>query len=342
MERAVETLHSFLSRGVAWLLVVAWSCCWSALTLPFDAKAIHTACKQIQALAFDTVEGTIIDSRIIENQGEVVTYEATVQFRYHVNGREFTGNQYRHWLSAGDHRHAERMAAGHPSGGKTTVYYNPANPAEALLDPGLAAQDFFALLWLTPFNIVMLGSWALATRLLRRRRGIIPADLQICDNGEQLRARPPRANAIGAAALVALIVSMLSIVAVVFTAGAPPSGVAVAIAWTCVIAAALYVYRAAHPKWEELRIDRVRGTLALSGGLRGRSPVLIPLTRIVDISVEEHPDPMADDKDKRRYSCRVRWANSEGAEVEAAWLEQSDQQSAEELVAWLREACLPR
>ncbi|HEX7379162.1 MAG TPA: DUF3592 domain-containing protein [Pirellulales bacterium] len=342
MERAVDTLYSFLSRCGACLVVVAWSCCWSAVTLPFDAKVIHTACKQIQALTFDTVEGTIIDSRIIENQSEVVTYEATVQFRYRANGREFTGNQYRHWLSPGDHRHAERMAAGHPTGGKTTVYYNPANPAEALLAPGLAAQDFFALLCTTPFNIVVLGSWALAARLLRRRRGIVPADLQICDNGEQLRARPPRTNAIGAAALVALIVSTLSIVAVAFTAGAPPSSVAVAIAWTCVIATALYVYRAAHPKWEELRIDRVRGMLALSGDLRGRSPVLIPLTRIVDISVGEHPIPTSDNKDQRSYSCRVRWATTEGATTEAAWLNQSDQQCAEQLVAWLREACFPR
>ena len=43
------------------------------------------------------------------------------------------------------------------------------DPAEALLRPGLAGSDLFLLLFMTPFNAVMLGFWWLGWNRLRRK-----------------------------------------------------------------------------------------------------------------------------------------------------------------------------
>ncbi|HET6884233.1 MAG TPA: DUF3592 domain-containing protein [Pirellulales bacterium] len=316
-----------------------WSCGWS-VTLLFDAAIARTTFKQLQALTFATVDGRVIDSRIVESPGEITTYQAKLQYRYAVGGREWTGDRYRHSLAALELRHAERIVVAYPTGAKTTVYYNPANPAESLLSPGLAAEDFFGVLCLTPFNIVMVGSWILTARMLRGRRGTVSADLQVLDDGSQLRARPPRLEALGAASLLALPVSLLSIVAIGVTVGAVPSGAAVAVAWGAVIVAARFGYRAAHPAHQELKIDRVGGTLTLPGRSWRDPAVPIPLSEIVDIRLREDPVRNSENKFERVYSCAVLWVNKEGKTAEATWLEQSARSSTEQLVAWLREQCL--
>lgn len=335
-------IYSFLGRAGGWLLLVAWSIGWSAPTLLFDAKIAHAVFKQLQAETFVTAEGTVVDCRIVENRGEdmVITYQASIRYRYSAAGRELMGDRYRHWMAPGDVRHAERIAAAHPTGSKITVYYNPANPVESLLSAGLGAQDFFALLCSTPFNIVMFGSWVWAARLLGGRRGITPTDLQVRGNDSQLRVRPPRLMAVGAASLLALFLSLLAIIVVVYAAGAPPSGLAVAAAWAVVLLGAFFGYRAADPQREELVIDRLSGTLTIASASRGHPPVTIPLSRIVDIGVRESAVTNSENKDERNYSCCVCWANVDGGKAEATWIEQSDRHSAEQLVVWLREKCL--
>lgn len=331
---------AFLGRDCGWVLLLVWSCLWSPLTLLLDAMIAQTAIKQLQALAFATVEGKVVDSRIDEIRGETTTYQASVRFNYVVAGREWTGECYRHSLAVLQLRPAEKIVRAYPAGSKTTVYYNPANPAESLLNPGLAAADFFALLCSTPFNIIMFGSWILTARMLRRRRGTGSADLQVFDDGIQVRARPRRLEAIGVAALLALPVSLLTIFVIAYTGGRDPQTPAIAAAWGAVIVAAHFGYRAAHPARHEIVIDRVGGRLTLPARSRDGLPISILLSNILDIRLREEPATNSESKHERAYSCVVLWTDDDGQTAEAPWLTQSDRHKAEQLASWLRAQCL--
>jgi hypothetical protein len=119
-----------------------------------------------------------------------------------------------------------------------------------------------------------------------------------------------------------------------------PSGLAVAAAWGAVIVAAHLGYWAAHPAHHELTIDRMRDTLTLPGRSWRDPLVPIPLSELVDIRLRDDPATNSDNKFERVYSCALVWANQDGKTAEATWLKQSDRQSAEQLVAWLRGQCL--
>ena len=65
------------------------------------------------------------------------TYKADVQFEYAVSGATLTGTTIKSGLLHYNWRSpAERLCAKYPVGSECTVYVNPANPNDAVLEPG--------------------------------------------------------------------------------------------------------------------------------------------------------------------------------------------------------------
>ena len=334
------TLLNVCRWKCGWVLLLAWCGLWSSITLFADFLLARSMFQQLQALGFATVEATVIDSEVAEvGGGEDATYRAKIEYRYIVAGREFNGHRYRHGFSTGDRSHVEQIVKAYPAGRRTTAYYNPADPAESLLSPGLSAHDFFGLLCLAPFNVVFLGSWGALIWLLRRKSGMAPADFRVYDNGIELRVQLPRIAAIGAAGLAALLVSMTMLFAIAFTIGPAPSGLVVAVAWATLIAAAAWAYRAGNSSKHDLVIDRIRNTLTLPAANRQGSPATIPLTDLVEITLGETPSRETDEDSPLQYFCQVCWNDPGGDVAKGVWIKQSDRDCANELVAWLRQQC---
>ncbi len=66
------------------------------------------------------------------------TYGADVVFKYHVDDRDYVGNKVSFdQYGSGDSSHVRGILNRYPVGSEVDVFYNPENPALAVLEPGL-------------------------------------------------------------------------------------------------------------------------------------------------------------------------------------------------------------
>jgi len=93
-----------------------------------------------------------------------VSYRVDVQYRYTVDGREYRSRRYA-FMGAGitDYAEAKRLAGKYPAGKHITAFYDPEQPAEAVLyrdPPGLPVGVMifpFALFGLVGLIILVYG-----------------------------------------------------------------------------------------------------------------------------------------------------------------------------------------
>ena len=99
-------------------------------------------------------------------------YTPQIRYSYIVSNRTFAGSQVGFGdYSSTDSSHAEQVTARYPVEQPVTVYYDPKNPAQAVLEPG------FGAMLLIPLGIgsvfTLLGGLMLAGLLTARRRGLL-------------------------------------------------------------------------------------------------------------------------------------------------------------------------
>ncbi len=93
-----------------------------------------------RSYGWPTTTGSAGEAQIVERTGSyrgrtsVLGYEPVIDYRYSVGGRSYRASTYQLYPGYVDsYAEAERIVAGFPPGSPVTVYYNPANPAEAYL-----------------------------------------------------------------------------------------------------------------------------------------------------------------------------------------------------------------
>jgi hypothetical protein len=77
-----------------------------------------------------------------DNEGMTsYTYEPVIEYTYKFMGVEYSGSQYRMGSkgTSFDRRKAESILSRYPVGQQVEVYYNPDNPAQAVLEHGSAS-----------------------------------------------------------------------------------------------------------------------------------------------------------------------------------------------------------
>src|SRR5207302_2842665 len=157
-----------------------------------------------------------------------------------------------------------------PTGGQATVFYDPANPPDAVLQTGLNGQSLFMLLFLTPFNLVMLAIWLVPLAWLAgRNRSGVAGGVPVIQEPMRMRtrARLPRWPPVAAAGVTLLATSFASIFILGFVSGFDPSIEAVVATWVAIIALSAAVFTR---RWlkvqsgsEDLVIDLGARTLTL-------------------------------------------------------------------------------
>jgi hypothetical protein len=95
-----------------------------------------------------TVEGRITRS-VVRHSTDAEggdSYSPEVAYTYAVSGRAFEGERIKFGENSyGSRSRAEAIAAGYPVGRQVEVYYEPANPSNAVLEPGLSAGSYIVL-----------------------------------------------------------------------------------------------------------------------------------------------------------------------------------------------------
>lgn len=328
---------------------------WTAIVGLFDVIILHTFVSQARSRSYVATPGHIISSELTTSSDSDggTTYGARVVYDYEVAGRRYQSERVRFGQgsdSSGHWAHATLKAF--PPGATPPVYYDPADPARAVLQTGVAGQDWFLALFLTPFNVVMGFLWTLSIKSLR------PAPLL---GGARIEMEPGRIlirmKSVSPAGLVLGVfggVSFLGMFAVVIPFGFSPKTECVWLVWgVAAISAVVAALKSRKPAAPYAIIDADRGVLSLPQGQftavknwtewkawknAGRPPLNIPLEHIRSVDARERVTNSSDGKSTsyvvavsvqvqdaeslREYDLGS-WMLSSGAEAFAVWLRET-------------------
>jgi hypothetical protein len=122
---------------------------------------------------FESTMGVVVSSRVKSHSGsKSTTYSADIRYRYTVAGQEYTSSGYSFSeMSSSGGGYSRSLVDRHPPGKRVTVYYDPENPASAVLATEVPPMMWFLSLFLQPFILVGVGLvGALVVWAVRRRR----------------------------------------------------------------------------------------------------------------------------------------------------------------------------
>jgi hypothetical protein len=315
---------------------------WSALVLFFDGQSGYNVFKQIQSRDYPSVAGTVTHSEVTTRHSSKggTSYQAGISYRFEHGGTTFTGGRLRFNAAQSSSTSANSLVAAHPAGSTVQVFYNPKDPAESLLFPGLNGSDFMLVLFLTPFNAIMLGFWLgigawLRERLFRPAAG----GVRIIPDGMSTRVRLPQFGPLGWGLVTAGGLAFVSVFVVGLSTNMQPSiGLALAAIAAVYLAAAGVGYR----QWrklcsgiDDLVINPTEKKLDLPRTLGRAQPLSVAFADIENLTVETVVHVSR--KGGRSYTyaptLRLRAPHS-GEQKVADW---SDKVKADDFAQWLRQ-----
>ncbi len=134
---------SFLFAGIATL---GWGI-WNSL----EAFSSRSWPEAVGKITFSTVASYESDS----NSGTTTMFYPDIRYNYSVNGKEFTGNKVDLGeYSSSDVGYAQKITARYPVGKSVRVYYDPAHPGTAVLEPGFTGGLWIPLVIGGVFSVV--------------------------------------------------------------------------------------------------------------------------------------------------------------------------------------------
>lgn len=317
---------------------------WTALVGGFDGFLIYGFARQTLATSFPSVLGRITHSEVTRHRGGKgrTNYGVRIEYAYAVGDHEFQGSRFRYGqLSSSDSKWAYAAVQAHPTGSQTQVFYNPDNPADSLLSPGLESSDFFAALFLTPFNVVMLGLWAaggsaLWYRLRRPPAGGVWLRTKLRQTRVRLVETGPVSIALAAMAVAAFIATF--IVAFGFGGFHPPRQAMLG-AWVLVLLTAfiagLVQWRRISSGRYDLTLDELAGTIELPAG-KGTAPrKRLPFSAARSVSVETTVRRTSKGGSSTIYTPILHLAGHQGGKVPLGKFNLESR--AQAFAAWLRQ-----
>jgi len=262
--------------------------CWTGLIAAGTYALLETTVRQHLARKFSTTQGQIVRSEV--GHGYMVRRGVEIEYHYTVGGRAYTGHRYRY----DDHNAAmewEVTVEDHPRGSSQTVYYNPKNPADALLEPGVDGGDLLLLLFALPLNVLTSMLWrAMITRLREQGRTRPAGGVRVLKQPGETCVSLAETSAFEAGFYAMAAVAFIAAFPVVIMAGFDPSLrlMKTVLAVVLAVGGAVFVWRVVR-KWSgiyDLRIDQASQTVTLPQTAGRRQPVSISRREISGVSMQ--------------------------------------------------------
>ena len=120
-----------------------------------------------ESQSWPTVEGRVLSSEIEVSKSTTrdratgrdrltTSYHGRVCYEYVVSGQTFASDCISYKTRGGSPEQAYMVIAAYPVGSTVTVHYNPAKPAESVLETGVVWDNFMGLvLWTSPFVLLI-------------------------------------------------------------------------------------------------------------------------------------------------------------------------------------------
>lgn len=313
---------------------------WTAMVLLFDGFIVIPATRQVMALRYSTTEGKVLSAQVTQHDGEDgPTFGVKIRYTYRVNGRDFENDRFRYQSgSSSDSAWAYEAVNRHAPGSWTTVHYNPLNPSDALLSPGVAGSDLFMLMFMTPFNAVMLGFWMAGAGMLRRQWfKPVAGGVPIVTRLRVTRARLVNGSPATAAVVTMAAMAFACIFLVGFLSGFHPSlGMMVAI-WGVIVSGGIvaggWQWMRIHGGRYDLILNELDGCLELPLTHGRKTRVKIPYAKIQAVFVATVEK--GGENPTRFHAPSLRIGEGEGTvEKLAEWM---DPDKAAAFAGWLSE-----
>ncbi|MEP3479596.1 MAG: DUF3592 domain-containing protein [Fuerstiella sp.] len=130
--------------GIVFFLIGGGLILWIGLPTLNAAKA---------SKAWPTVDGIVIESKVrtkkSNDRKDGPTYQAVVLYDYQVEGQEYSSDRI--WfggeISTSNRSQMRNIVKEYKEGEATTVYFDPQNPEEAVLQPGAFFTSYFMIIF---------------------------------------------------------------------------------------------------------------------------------------------------------------------------------------------------
>jgi len=260
---------------------------WTGWLVTGDYVVLETSVRQVLAGRYARTEGEITRSQL--GQGAVRHRGLEVGYSYIVGGVYYTGLRYRYDDRNGAFNY-KAVSKALPPGSTQTVYYNPANPADAVLSPGLHGCDLLLALFGIPLNVATFMVWVAAIRARRQRRPPAPAGgVRIFQHEGETRVRLADFSPLAAGFFGFAVAAVAAAMPIVFAAGFEPSlrlmsAVLILVA-VAGLAAILWTAQRHHSGCYDLRIQEASQTLLLPPVGARTEPLRVPRGQIVAVSM---------------------------------------------------------
>lgn len=148
-----------------------FSVVWIGAIVFADGAVAVGAWRMFQSVNWPTTSGTVTESELQRGRKSVSLH---IRYTYTANEQVHTGTQYDVGPAFLPSRKWPKVQAELPVGASVPVYYDPADPAMAVLSPGLRPDILPIALTLLPFNMVALLLGGALWGSVSRRRGFDP------------------------------------------------------------------------------------------------------------------------------------------------------------------------
>ncbi|MCH8822385.1 MAG: DUF3592 domain-containing protein [Planctomycetes bacterium] len=331
--KKTNSLFSFL---------ILFTLIWTGIVSIFDGFLIWGAVRREQAQSYPSTQGTITRSNIKESHdSDGSTYKAEIDFSYKVDGTFYGSDTYRYGVwSTSDHSHAQSVVNKYTTGKQVEVFYNASDPSDAILERDTQGQDLFFALFMTPFNVIMLGAWGFLASMLKRKITKPPAGgVPIQQRQGRTYLRLPRVTPLAAAGLAALGISFVSIFIVAFGLGMNPRMSTIQIVWACVLipAVCMYFYKkfVVGSGAKDLVIDDVNGALSLPQTFGRKEDIIVSLQAVTDVSIDEIISRTKNGTSVQ-YEAAIVY-NRDGKSIKAKLVSWGDEDRTTQFADWLRD-----
>ncbi|NPV87117.1 MAG: DUF3592 domain-containing protein [Anaerolineae bacterium] len=139
--------------GSILIIALIFAIIFGILGVVFIIVAQSAKKKAAAAAAWPTVTGRVVSVEVREHRHydsedhrTEYSYEPIVEYTYTVGGRQYNGSKISFGANRFDRNTAQRKAAAYPQGASVTVFYDPSDPAKAVLEPQAAGSKVFLII----------------------------------------------------------------------------------------------------------------------------------------------------------------------------------------------------
>jgi len=312
---------------------------WGLSVGLFDGLVLWSAARQIEAgWNWTSVPGTVTSGRIVSTRSSKggTTYRPEITFSYRVGDREFVGSDVDlGGLIGSSKKRAERIMADFPAGSNPPVFVDPRRPERSALIVGLQPPVLRMVVFLIPFNAVLLGGMLFLLRA--KRYADDPMQRWITrDDGNRVVLRITQATPETLGLVTSGVLAFVGVFVLHLGFGRDPSLGTTVIVLAGVILAGVFVF-----VWRKSTIASGSFDIQIDRDLRRITPprtrgeLETPEIRFEDLVVEIEEDAYR--RVDRGHAWKLKLAGRDGVPVYTGlWIHDTD---ARRLGAWIARQC---